>query len=76
MGAFLKQTFEKQPNLLQKPLTDVYSAVSDKNFPGLKLYNTAFLIPWNRTEITEYAVFDDPKADYGSGNARFGRQAN
>ena len=45
--------------------TDVYSAIADKNFPGLKLYDTDFLIPWNRTEITEYAVFDDPKADYG-----------
>ena len=58
-----------QPNLRKKPLTDVYSAISDRYFPGLKLYDTDFLIPWNRTEITEYAVFDDPKADYGSGNA-------
>ena len=49
--------------------TDVYSVIADKNFPGLKLYNTDFLIPWDRTEITEYAVFDDHKADYGSGNA-------
>ena len=58
-----------QPNLRKKLLPDVYSAMPDKNFPGLKLYNTDFLIPWNRTVITEYAVFDDPKADYGSGNA-------
>ena len=49
--------------------TDVYSAIADKNFPRLKLYDTDFLIPWNRTEITEHAVFDDPKADHGSGNA-------
>ena len=60
---------EQQPNLRKKLLTDVYSAKTDKNFPGLKLYDTDFLIPWNRTEITEYAVFDDPKANYGSGNA-------
>ena len=59
----------EQPNLRKKLLTDVYSAKPDKNFPGLKLYDTDFLIPWNRTEITEYAVFDDPKAHYGSGNA-------
>ena len=49
--------------------TDVYSVIADKNFPGLKLYDTDFLIPWNRTEITEYVVFDGHKADYGSGNA-------
>ena len=58
-----------QPNLRKNPLPDVYSAMPDKNFPGLKLYNTDFLIPWNRTVITEYAVFDDPKADYGNANA-------
>ena len=59
----------KQLNSLKKPLTGVYSAKADKNFPGLKLYDTDFLIPWNRTVITEYAVFDDPKANYGSGNS-------
>lgn len=63
------QNIAAQPNLRKKLLPDVYSAIPDKNFPGLKLYNTDFLIPWNRTVITEYAVFDDPKADYGSGNA-------
>ncbi len=58
-----------QPNLLKKTLPDVYSARTDKNFPGLKLYDTDFLIPWNRTEFTEYAVVDDPEEYYGSGNA-------
>lgn len=58
-----------QPSLRKQSLLDVYSAIPDKNFPGLKLYNTDFLIPWNRTVITKYAVFDDPKEDYGSGNA-------
>ena len=67
--ATVPATSVQQPNSLKKPLPNVYSAKSDKNFPGLKLYDTDFLIPWNRTEITEYAVFDDPKADYGSGNA-------
>ncbi len=59
----------QQPNSLKKILPDVYSAIADKNFPGLKLYNTDFLIPWNRTEITEFAIFDDPKEYYGSGGA-------
>ena len=59
----------EQPNLGKKPLIDVYSAISDKNFPGLKLYNTDFLIPWNRTVITKYAVFDDPNKDYGNSEA-------
>jgi hypothetical protein len=59
----------EKPNLLKKPLSDVYSSMPEKNFAGLKLYSTDFLIPWNRTEITEYAVFNDPKGDYGSANA-------
>ena len=46
------------PNSLKKVLPDVYSAIPDKNFPGLKLYNTDFLIPWNRAEIIEY---EDPE---------------
>ena len=65
----VQKNIAEQPNLRKKPLPAVYSAMPDKNFPGLKVYDTDFLIPWNRTVITEYAVFDDPKADYGSGNA-------
>ena len=67
--ATVQENTTAQPNLLKKMLPNVYSAKPDKKFSGLKLYNTDFLIPWNRTEITGYAVFDDPKADYGSGNA-------
>ena len=65
----VQKNIAEQPNLGKKPLIDVYSAMPDKNFPGLKVYDTDFLIPWNRTVITEYAVFDDPKADYGNANA-------
>ena len=65
----VQKNIAEQPNLRKKPLPAVYSAMPDKNFPGLKVYDTDFLIPWNRTVITEYAVFDDPKANYGSGNA-------
>ena len=60
-------TVTDQPHLLKKSVSDVYSATPDKNFPGLKLYNTDFLIPLNRLQITKYFVFDDPKANYGSG---------
>ena len=58
-----------QPNLSKKVLSDVYSAKPDNNFAGLKLYDTDFLIPWNRVTITEYACFDDPNGNYGSANA-------
>lgn len=58
-----------RPNSLKKVLPDIYSAENNKNYPGMKLYNTDFLIPLNRLEFTEYGFFDDPKEDYGSGNA-------
>ena len=33
----VQKNIAEQPNLRKKPLTDVYSAISDRNFPGLKL---------------------------------------
>ena len=57
------------PNKIRKSIYGVYSAQSDESFPGLKLYDTDFLIPLNRMVITGYSTIDDPKADYGSGNA-------
>ena len=69
VSATMPASATQYPNRLRKPLSDAYSAIPDRNFPGIKLYDTDFLIPWNRTVITEYAVFDDPKDNYGSGNA-------
>ena len=53
---------------VNRSVTGVYSALPEKKFPGLKLYENDFLIPLNRMDITEYLVFDDPKRNYGSGN--------
>ena len=46
-----------------------FSSKPQGYFPGIKLYNTDFLIPLNRMTLTRYVCFDDPDESYGSGNA-------
>ena len=55
------------PGRLKQPVNHVYSAGREEGFPGLRLYNTDFLVPLNRLTVTGHAVFDDPAGDYGSG---------
>ena len=60
---------EQHPGKMKKAVTDVYSAMPDKNFPGLKLLSTDFLVPLNRLLVTEHVLIDDPNESYGSGGA-------
>ena len=46
-----------------------FSSVAQGNFPGLKLYNTDFLVPLNRVILTKYVYFDDPEEDYRTAGA-------
>ncbi|MBO4545270.1 MAG: hypothetical protein J5773_05765 [Verrucomicrobia bacterium] len=46
-----------------------FSSVAQGNFPGLKLYNTDFLVPLNRVILTKYVYFDDPEENYGTAGA-------
>ena len=57
----------RHPGKIRKTVTEVYSALPDKNFPGLKLRTTDFLIPLNRLLVTEHVHVDDPNEFYGSG---------
>lgn len=57
---------EKQPNLLKKTLTDIYFATPNKNFPGLELTDTDFLVPFNRLQITEHFYFTSPNEFSGN----------
>lgn len=58
---------EQHPGRMKKPVEGIYSTLPDKEFPGLKLYNTDFLIPLNRLYITRHIFVDDPNGYYGSG---------
>lgn len=53
---------------LRKPVS-AYSSETNGNFPGLKLYDTDFLVPLNRLAFTRHVMVDDPDENYGSGNA-------
>jgi hypothetical protein len=46
-----------------------FSSQPQGRYPGIKLYNTDFLVPLNRITLTRYAFFDDPDGFYGSGGA-------
>lgn len=46
-----------------------FSSQPQGRYPGIKLYNTDFLVPLNRMTLTRYAFFDDPDGFYGSGGA-------
>ncbi len=46
-----------------------FSSQPQGRYPGIKLYNTDFLVPLNRMTLTKYVYFDDPDGFYGSGNA-------
>lgn len=58
---------KQHPGKMKKRLEGIYSTLPDKEFPGLKLYSTDFLIPLNRLYITRHIYVDDPDGFYGSG---------
>lgn len=55
----------------EKPGMSLYSTQPQGQFPGLKVYDSDFLIPLNRLELTEHVLVDDPDERYGSSEAPF-----
>lgn len=57
------------PGKSRTRITGVYSALANKNFPGLVLRSNDFLVPLNRLFVTQHVLIDDPNDFYGSGGS-------